>query len=145
MTPTVRTAARQSPDRLAEFLQHPLAQIHAVADAALGELDHLPGDGVGFGAVAVVQAERAADVGVGAGQHGERFRLKRLVAKQAVDGHRSALITVTDPDKADRKVAGGSAAVTGDPGNRRPRLKRELLSRCRTRYRRYAVPPYFVL
>src|SRR5580692_7686086 len=107
--------------------------MNAIADAALGEFDHLFGNGIGLAAIAVAQAERAADVGISAGHDADRFRLERLVAEQAVDGHRSALITVTDPDKAGRRVAGGSAAGTGNPGSPRPRLKRELLSRCRTR------------
>src|SRR5580658_5628718 len=132
-TPTIRTAARQSlrilvehdlfrkpvstfrDHALAQLLQHLLTQIDAVADAALGELDHFLGDHIGLAAIAVGQAERAADVGISAGHDAERFRLERLVAKQAVDGHRSALITVTDPDKAGSKVAGGSAAVTRTP------------------------------
>src|SRR5580704_7988001 len=79
--------------------------MNAVADAALGELDHLPGDDIGLPAIAVLQAERATDVGISTGQHADRFRLERLVPEQAVDGHRSALITVTDFDKAATQVA----------------------------------------
>src|SRR6202140_1092074 len=104
MTPTARTAARRSlrilvehdlfrkpvatfrDHALTQLLQHALAQTNAVADAALGEFDPLPGDGVGLGAVAVAQAERAADVGISAGQHADRFRLERLVAKTAGAG-----------------------------------------------------------
>src|SRR5580704_11646177 len=104
--------------------------MNAVADAALGEFDHLFGNDIGLAAIAVAHAQRAADVGISAGHDADRFRLERLVAKQAVDGHRSALITVTDPDRAGRKVAGGSAAVTGDAASRRRLLKPELLSRC---------------
>jgi hypothetical protein len=60
-------------------------------------------------AIAVLQAERATDVGLSAGQYADGFRLERLVPEQAIDGHRSALITVTDFDKAASKDACGSA------------------------------------
>src|SRR5580704_2770332 len=97
--------------KLAEFLQHPLAQIHTAADAALGELDDLAGNDVGFALIAVLQAERTTNVGISPAQRADRFRLERLVPEQAIDGHRSALITVTDFDRAASKVAGGSAVL----------------------------------
>jgi prophage tail gpP-like protein len=74
--------------------QNAVAQPDRIAGAALGELDHLLGDGIRPRMVIIAQTEGSADVGVSAHHRRNRFRLESLILEQMMDSHRSRLARV---------------------------------------------------